>query len=211
MDVTKEVAEPMENGRKTFNIENALNLLSNKRGVIPMVSLSEIEQSQTTLFWAAVFFGIFAALAGAVISLLTTSYGNLPVIYILSLALASYLCFFVIFVVRGFRRRKQIFKSVLEPDLSQPDTVSERLSALESWVQSTKIHYDLKNYVFDKQRSVAFQDFNRKMDELLPFEPDDPRRQKFVQKLMAEGLINLDKTDADNWMVTFEDDFQAAF
>jgi hypothetical protein len=211
MDIVKEVVDTMEDRRKSFNIQNALNLLSNKRGVLPMVSLSEIEQSQTTLFWAAVFFGIFAALAGAVISLLTTSYGNLPVIYILSLALASYLCFFVIFVIRGFRRRRQIYKSVMEPNLSEPDTVGERLSALENWVQSTKVHHDLKNYVFDKQRSVAFQDFNRRMDELLPFEPDDPRRQKFVQKLLAEGLINLDKTNADNWMVTFEDDFQASF
>ena len=211
MDIVKEVNDNVENGNKSFNIENALNLLSNKRGILPMVSLTEVEQSQTTLFWAAVFFGIFAALAGAVISLLTTSYTNLPVVYILSLALASYLCFFVIFVVRGFRRRKQIYRSVLEPDLYEPDTISERLSALENWVQSTKVHHDLKNYVFDKQRSVTFQDFNRKMDELLPFEPDDPRRQKFVQKLLAEGLINLDKSDADNWTVTFEDDFQASF
>ncbi|MFB0516478.1 MAG: hypothetical protein ACETWG_07730 [Candidatus Neomarinimicrobiota bacterium] len=201
----------MVNENKPFNIQNALNLLSTRRDLLPMVSLSEIEQSQSILVWAAVFFGIFAALAGAVISLLTTSYNNLPVIYILGLALVSYLCFFVIFVIRGFHRRDQIVRSVLEPNLSEPVTLGERLSALENWVRSMKMHHDLKNHVFDKQRSVNFQDFNRKIDELLPFEPDDPRRQKFVQKLLAEGMIIIDKTETDNWMVAFEDNFQASF
>ncbi len=93
--------------KRQFDTRTALRLLASKEAGIALVPLAEMEQPQATLFWAAIFFGIFTAIGGSLVSLLTTAYSNTPVIYILGLFLASYFGFFLVFTIRGFTKKKK--------------------------------------------------------------------------------------------------------
>lgn len=190
--------------QKQFDTKAALRLLNSKEAGIALVPLAEVEQPQATLFWAATFFGIFTAILGSLVSLLTTSYSNTPVIYILGLFLVSYLAFFLVFTIRGFTRRKNIRKESLEADYTGEDSVTRRIGAIERRIFLEKIHKDLGKYVFDKATTISFDEFNRVIDEVMNFEEGDQRQQRFNQKLLDEGLITIDKTDNNNWTVSFD-------
>ncbi len=198
-----------DNKDKMFDTGTALKLLDPKESGIPLLPLSDVEQHQSTLFWAAVFFGFFAAILGSLISLVTTTYSNTPVIYLLGLFLVSYFIFFVVFTMRGIVRwRKLKYKSVGAVSWSK-EPLTERISALERRVQLYKVHRDIGNYVFNGVQVLPFDDFNRILDGILPFDSDDPRRKKFNQRLLTEGIISVDKTDPDNWTVSFDSEFEA--
>ena len=81
---------PSNDNDRVFDAKVALKLLDPKGGGVPLVPLADVEQHHSTFFWAAVFFGIFAGIVGSLISLLTTAYANMPVIYILGMFLFSY-------------------------------------------------------------------------------------------------------------------------
>jgi len=194
---------------KMFDTGTALKLLDPKESGIPLLPLSDVEQHQSTLFWAAVFFGFFAAILGSLISLVSTTYSNTPVIYLLGLFLVSYFVFFVVFTMRGFVRwRKLKYKSLGAVSWSK-EPLTERINALERRVQLYKVHRDIGNYVFNGVNVLPFDDFNRILDGILPFDPDDPRRKKFNQRLLTEGIITVDKTDPDNWTVSYDSEFEA--
>ncbi|UCD37848.1 MAG: hypothetical protein JSW54_13670 [Fidelibacterota bacterium] len=198
----------MENGNNEFDTQAALKLLDPRETGIPMVPLADVEQPFSALFWGAIFFGITTAIAGSLISLLTTEYSNPPVIFLLGLFLVSYFIFFVVFAVRGFLKKRQLSRKTLASDYAKQDEHSRRISALERRIQLYKVHRDVGMHVFNGEETVAYSDFNRALDPLLPFESDDPRRQKFNQKLIAEGIIQLDQSDPSNWTVTYNPDFE---
>ena len=75
-----------DNKERAFDTGTALKLLDPKESGIPLLPLSDVEQHRSTVFWAAVFFGFFATLFGALVSLITTAYANKPVILILGLS-----------------------------------------------------------------------------------------------------------------------------
>lgn len=198
-----------DNQDKMFDTGTALKLLDPKESGIPLLPLSDVEQHQSTLFWAAVFFGFFAAILGSLISLVSTTYSNTPVIYLLGLFLVSYLIFFVVFTMRGIVRwRKLKYKSLGAVSWSK-EPLTERISALERRVQLYKVHRDIGNYIFNGVNVLPFDDFNRILDGILPFDSDDPRRKKFNQRLLTEGIITVDKTDPDNWTVSYDSEFEA--
>lgn len=200
----------IHNTEKVFDNQAALKLLDPKEAGIPLVSLAEVEQHQSTFFWAAVFFGIFCVTVGALASLLTTTYSNPPVILLLSLFLASYLIFFVLFSGRGFVRWRRLKKASVGSGTRSRESLGERVAALERRLQLLKVHRVLGQYIFDGVHILSFDEFNQRVDGLLPFEPNDPRRKKFNQRLMNEGIISVDKSDSQNWTVTYETDFDAA-
>ena len=171
-----------ESQKREFDTGTALKLLDSKESGIPLLPLSDVEQHQSTLFWAAIFFGFFTAILGSLTSLLTTAFGNYPVIYLLAIFLISYFIFFMVFAIRGFSRWKKLYK----------------------------VHRDIGTHVFNGINVLPYDDFNRTVDGLLPFEPDDPRRKKFNQKLIAEGIIVIDKSEPDNWTVSYEPDFEVS-
>jgi len=195
---------------KVFDTNAALKLLDPRGTGIPLVPLAEVEQHQSTFFWAAIFFGIFAAIVGSLVSLLTTDYGNNPVIYLLSMFLASYFVFFVVFTGRGFIRWRRLRNKSIGSGVWTKESLGERVGALERRIQLLKIHRDLSMHVFNGVYTLPFDEFNQRVDALLPFEPDDPRRKRFNQRLLTEGIISLDKTDPKNWTVTYETDFDVA-
>ena len=197
-----------ENQERAFDTGTALKLLDPKESGIPLLPLSDVEQHQSTLFWAAVFFGFFTAILVSLVSLLTTAYGNNPVIYLLGLFLTSYFIFFVVFTVRGTVRWKKLKGKSLGAVSWSKESLTERIAALERRIQLYKVHRDVGAHVFDGVNVLPYDDFNKIVDGLLPFEPDDPRRKKFNQKLIAEGIIELDKSEPDNWTVTYEANFE---
>ncbi|MFC1543206.1 hypothetical protein ACFL4K_01550 [Candidatus Neomarinimicrobiota bacterium] len=200
----------IQNAEKVFDNQAALKLLDPKKAGIPLVPLTEVEQHQSTFFWAAVFFGIFCVTVGALASLLTTTYNNPPVILLLGLFLASYLIFFVVFSGRGFAGWRRLRKASVGSGTWSRESIGERVATLERRLQLLKVHRDLGQYVFDGVHILSCDEFNQRVEGLLPFEPDDPRRKKFNQRLISEGIISVDKSDSENWTVTYETDFDAA-
>jgi len=196
----------MVDEQQQFDTKTALRLLSSKEAGIALVPMAEMEQPQATLFWAAIFFGIFTAILGSLLSLLTTAYSNTPVIYILGLFLVSYFGFFLVFTVRGFAKKKKIRRQSLEADFTGDDSMTRRVGAIERRIFLEKIHQDLGRFVFDKASTISFDDFNKIVDDLMVFETDDPRRQKFNQRLLAESLITVDKSDSNHWTVSYDPD-----
>ncbi len=196
----------MVDEQQQFDTKTASRLLSSKEAGIALVPMAEMEQPQATLFWAAIFFGIFTAIFGSLVSLLTTAYANTPVIYILGLFLVSYFAFFLVFTIRGFSKKKKIRRQSLETDFTGDDSMTRRVGAIERRIFLEKIHQDLGRFVFDKANTISFDDFNKIIDDLMVFETEDPRRQKFNQRLLAEGLISIDKTDSNHWTVSFDPD-----
>jgi hypothetical protein len=192
-----------------FDTETALKLLDPRDAGIALVPLAELEQPLSTLFWASIFFGITTAIAGSLVSLLTTAYRNPPVIFLLGLFLVSYMTFFVVFTIRGFVKRKQLRKKTVGSDFYKQDEFTRRIGALERRIQLYKVHRDLGEHIFNGEETLAYSDFNKSLDDILPFEPDDPRRQKFNQKLITEGMVDIDKSDPSNWTVTFNSEFEA--
>ncbi len=197
-----------ESQEKVFDTKTALRLLDPRGAGVPLLPLAEFEQHQSTLFWAAVFFGFFTAILGSLASLLTTAFGNYPVIYLLAIFLTSYFIFFVVFAVRGFSKWRKLRKKSLGAVSWSKESLTERIGALERRIQLYKIHRDIGTHVFNGIETLPYDDFNKTVDGLLPFEPDDPRRKKFNQKLIAEGIIVLDKSEPDNWTVSYESDFE---
>lgn len=197
-----------ESQEKTFDTKTALRLLDPKGAGIPVLPLAEFEQHQSTLFWTAIFFGFFTAILGSLTSLLTTAFNNYPVIYILATFLTSYFIFFVVFGLRGFRRWRKLKRKSLGAVSWSKESLTERISALERRIQLYKIHRDVGTHVFNGINTLPYDDFNKIVDGILPFEPDDPRRKKFNQKLLAEGIITIDKSESDNWTVSYEADFE---
>ncbi len=194
----------MDDEKRQFDTKTALRLLSSKEAGIALVPMAEMEQPQATLFWAAIFFGIFTAIFGSLVSLLTTAYSNTPVIYILGLFLISYLGFFLVFTIRGFAKKKKIRRQSLDTDFTGEDSLARRVGTIERRIFLEKIHQDLGQFVFDKARTISFDEFNKIVDDLMAFEGEDPRRQKFNQRLLGEGLITIDKSDSNHWTVSFD-------
>lgn len=193
---------------REFDTGTALKLLDPKESGIPLLPLSDVEQHQSTLFWAAIFFGFFTAILGSLVSLVTTAYGNSPVIFILGLSLVSYFIFFTVFTVRGaVRWRKLKLKSLGAVSWSK-EPLTERIGALERRIQLYKVHRDIGTHVFNGINVLPYDDYIKIVDKLLPFDPDDPRRKKFDQKLLTEGIITIDKNDPNNWTVSYETDFE---
>jgi hypothetical protein len=192
---------------RIFDSKVAMKLLDPRGGGMPLVPLADVEQHHSTFFWAAVFFGIFAGIVGSLISLLTTAYANMPVIYILGMFLLSYFVFFVVFTVRGFLKWRSLKAKSLGPESWHKESLGERVGALERTVQLLKLHRDLGTHVFNGVYSLEFDEFNKRLDELLPLEKDDPRRKKLNQRLIMEGIISVDKSDADSWIVNYENNF----
>ncbi len=194
----------MVDEKRQFDTKTALRLLASKEAGIALVPLAEMEQPQATLFWAAIFFGIFTAIFGSLVSLLTTAYNNPPVIYILGLFLVSYLGFFLVFTIRGFAKKKKNRRQSLHTDFTGDDSLTRRVGTIERRIFLEKIHQDLGIFVFDKARTISFDEFNKIIDDLMVFEGDDPRRQKFNQRLLSEALITIDKTDSNHWTVSYD-------
>jgi hypothetical protein len=194
----------MDDEKRQFDTKTALRLLSSKEAGIALVPMAEMEQPQATLFWAAIFFGIFTAIFGSLVSLLTTAYSNTPVIYILGLFLISYFGFFLVFTIRGFAKKKKIRRQSLDTDFTGEDSLARRVGTIERRIFLEKIHQDLGQFVFDKARTISFDEFNKIVDDLMAFEGEDPRRQKFNQRLLGEGLITIDKSDSNHWTVSFD-------
>ncbi len=194
----------MVDEKRQFDTTTALRLLASKEAGIALVPLAEMEQPQATLFWAAIFFGIFTAIFGSLVSLLTTAYSNTPVIYILGLFLVSYFAFFLVFTIRGFSKKKRIRRQSLVTDYTGDDSLTRRVGTIERRIFLEKIHQDLGQFVFDKARTISFDEFNKIVDDLMVFEGEDPRRQMFNQRLLGEGLITIDKTDSNHWTVSYD-------
>lgn len=200
----------IQNTEKVIDSHAALKLLDPRGASIPLVPLVEVEQHQSTFFWAAVFFGIFCVIVGSLASLLTTAYSNSPVILLLGLFLSSYLVFFVLFSIRGFVRWRRLRKASIGSRSWTRESLGEQVTALEHRIQLLKVHRNLGRYVFNGVHALPFDEFNQRVDGLLPFEPDDPRRKKFNQRLISEGIISVDKSVPDNWSIVYETDFDAA-
>ena len=192
-----------------FDTGTALKLLDPHGTGISLLPLAEVEQHQSTFFWAAVFFGIFAAVMGSLVSLLTTTYSNSPVIYLLGMFLLSYFVFFVVFTMRGMMRWKALKRQAMGPGAPNKESLAERVGALERRIQLFKIHRDLGMFVFNGVYTLSMDEFDQRVDSLLPFEKDDPRRKKFNQKLVSEGLVTMDKSDPDNWTISFEAEYDS--
>ncbi len=199
-----------ESQKREFDTGTALKLLDPKESGIPLLPLSDVEQHQSTLFWAAIFFGFFTAILGSLTSLLTTAFGNYPVIYLLAIFLTSYFVFFMVFAIRGFSRWRKLKKKSLGAVSWSKESLTERIAALERRIQLYKIHRDIGTHVFNGINVLPYDDFSKTVDGLLPFEHDDPRRKKFNQKLIAEGIIVIDKSEPDNWTVSYETDFEVS-
>ncbi len=197
-----------ENQENVFDTKTALRLLEPKGAGIPLLPLAEFEQHQSTLLLASIFFGFYAAILGSLASLLNTGYDNYPVMNLLALFLTSYFIFLVVFAVRGFSGWRKLKKKSLGAVSWSKESLTERIGALERRIQLYKIHRDLGTHVFNGVNTLPYDDFNKTVDGLLPFEPDDPRRKKFNQKLIAEDIIVIDKSEPDNWTVSFETDFE---
>ena len=196
-----------ESAEQGFDTGTALKLLDPKGTGIALLPLADVEQHQSTFFWAAVFFGIFAAVMGSLVSLMTTAYANRPVVYLLGMFLLSYFIFFIVFTGRGMMRWKSLKKQSLGPGALNKESLAERVGALERRIQLFKIHRDLGMFVFNGVYTLSQDEFDQRIDALLPFEKDDPRRKKFNQKLLAEGIITVDKADPENWTFTYETDY----
>lgn len=194
----------MAEEQQHFDRKSALQLLNSKEAGIALLPLAEMEQPQATLFWAAIFFGIFTAILGSLLSLLTTSYSNSPVIYILGLFLVSYLAFFLVFTIRGFSKRKQLYKRSLEKDYTGEDSIARRLGAIERRIHTSKVHQDLGRFVFDKARTISYEEYNTIVNDLMGFAADDARLQNFNQNLVSAGIITIDRVDPDHWTVTYD-------
>ncbi len=197
-----------ESQENVFDTKTALRLLEPKGAGIPVLPLAEFEQHQSTLLLAAIFFGFYAAILGSLVSLLNTGYGNYPVMNLLALFLISYFIFLVVFAVRGFSGWRKLRKKSLGAVSWSKESLTERIGALERRIQLYKVHHDIGAHVFNGVNILPYDDFNKTVDGLLPFEPDDPRRKKFSQKLIAEDIIVIDKSEPDNWTVSFETDFE---
>ncbi len=197
-----------ENQERVFDTNTALRLLDPKGAGIPLLPLAEFEQHQSTLFWAAIFFGFYTAILGSLATLLNTDYGNYPVMNLLVLFLISFFIFLVVFAVRGFSGWRKLRKKSLGAVPWSKESLTERIGALEHRIQLYKIHRDIGTHVFNGINVLPYDDFNKTVDGLLPFEPDDPRRKKLNRKLIAEGIIMLDKSEPDTWTVSYETDFE---
>ncbi len=196
-----------DSAEQGFDTGTALKLIDPQGTGLALIPLSDVEQHQSTFFWAAAFFGIFAAVLGSLVSLMTTAYSNSPVVVILGIVLLSYFVFFVVFSMRGAMRWRILKRQALGADAWQKESLAERVGALERRIQLFKIHRDLGIFVFNGVYTLSMDEFDQRIDSLLPFEKDDPRRKKFNQKLLAEGIITLDKADPDHWTVTYESDY----
>ena len=190
-----------------FDTGTALKLLDPQGTGISLVPLAEVQQHQSNFFWAAVFFGLFAAVMGSLVSLLTTTYDNSPVIFLLGMFLASYFVFFIVFTTRGMVRWKALKRQSMGPGAPSKESLAERVGALERRIQLFKVHRDLGRFVFNGVYTLSMDEFDQRVDSLLPFEKDDPRRKKFNQKLMSEGIVSVDKSDPDNWTISFEAEY----
>lgn len=192
---------------KAFDQAGALRIFDIGGEGVALIPLQEVEQHLSTFFWAAIFFSVFMASVGSLISLLTTNYANSPVIYLMGLFLVSYFLFAFAFISKGFVRWGRLKKKSVGESLWNKESLGERIGALERRIQLFKIHRDLGQYIFNGEDTMQFAEFNNKLDSLLPFEPDDPRRKKFNQRLMNEGIVTLDKSDPNAMTVTYESDF----
>ena len=195
------------NSEKTFDARAALRLIDPKGMGVPLVPLAEVELHRSTFFWSAVFFGFFATIVGSLGSLITTSYNNSPVIYLLGMFLVSYFILFVVFTTRGFVKWRNLRREAIGPGSWNQESLGERVGALERTIQLLKIHRDIGMHIFKHDLTLPVKEFENRLDALLPIESDDPRRRKFDHKLQSEGIISIDKTDPENWMVTYEYDF----
>ena len=195
------------NSEKTFDARAALRLIDPKAIGVPLVPLAEVELHRSNFFWSAVFFGFFSMIVGSLGSLITTNYDNSPVVYILGLFLISYFILFVVFTTRGFVKWRHLRREAIGPGSWNQDSLGERVGALERTIQLLKIHRDIGMHIFKSELTLPLQEFKDRLDALLPLESDDPRRRKFDHKLQSEGIISIDKTDPENWMVNYEYDF----
>ena len=201
-------ADKSSNGaEKAFDQTGALRIFDSGEEGVALIPLQEVIQHLSTFFWAAIFFGVLMVSVGSLISLLATDYSNSPVIYVMSMFLVSYFIFAVVFIVQGFTRWGRLKKKSVGESLWNKESLGERVGALERRIQLFKIHRDIGQYVFNHVNTMQFDEFNSKLDSLLPFEPDDPRRRKFNQRLMNEGIMTVDKSDPNAWTVTYQIDF----
>ena len=201
-------ADKTSNGAgKAFDQTGALKIFDLSDEGVALIPLQEVVQHLSTFFWAAIFFGVLMASLGSLISLLATDYANSPVIYVMGMFLTSYFIFAGVFIMQGFSRWGRLKKKSVGESRWNKESLGERVGALERRIQLFKIHRDLGQYVFNGVDTMQFDEFNSKLDSLLPFEPDDPRRRKFNQRLMNEGIMTVDKSDPNEWSVTYQADF----
>jgi len=116
----------------------------------------------------------------------------------------------MLFSIHGFVRWRRLRKSSIGNRSWTRESIGEHVIALEHRIQLLKVHRNLGLYVFNGAHALSFDEFNQRVDGLLPFEPDDPQRKKFNQRLISEGLISVDKSDSEKWTVAYETDFDAA-
>ncbi len=192
---------------RLFDQVGALKIFDIGDEGVALIPLQEVEQHQSTFFWAAIFFGICMASIGSLASLISTDFANKAVIYLMGVFLGSYFLFTAIFAVKGFTRWGRLKKHAIGESAWNKESLGERVGALERRIQLFKIHRDLGHYVFNGINVLPFNEFNTKLDPLLPFDADDPRRKRFNSRLISEGIISVDKSNPKSWTATYEADF----
>ncbi len=198
-----------ESQEYVFEKETVLRLVVPKGAGIPMLPLAEFKQYLSTLLMAMVFFGLYALILGSLLSLFNTGYDNYPVMNLLVTFFISYFILLVVFLVRGVSGWKKLKEKSLGVVPWSKESLTERIGALEHRLQLYKIHHDIGIHVFNGVTTLPYDDFNKTVEALLPFEPDDPRCKKFIQRLIAEKIIVLHESEPDNWLVSYETYFEA--
>jgi hypothetical protein len=92
---------------KPFDINLVENLLSSSEGMITLLPVTAIKESDHAFFWCAFFLSIASCLFGCAVSLYASAYEHLPFIALLAIFGLLFLIFFLVFSVRGLQIRKR--------------------------------------------------------------------------------------------------------
>ncbi len=197
----------MDYQNNRYDILTVVKLLAPKETATKLIPLNQIEETETIFLWSAIFVGIFTAILGAVFALVTTAYGNRPVIFLLILFLVTFGLLSVFFSRQGFDLRKELRTNNRNAEAARQDAVSKKMNQLRSEAILYRFHRDLCTKVFGRNSTVDLTEFNKNLNKLLPSDIDDSLHKQLVSKMIEEGMIILDKQNGDKPRFSFNPEY----
>ena len=160
---------------KNFDVQTIMKLIVPKEVGVTLVPLDSMEKIESTKFWEQMFFGIFTALLGSFISLVTTDFNNLPVIYLIGIFGVIFFLCFMAFAIQEKREHDKMRSSAVSSGSSStaiPDYI-ESYATHRGGGDSTAgyigVFYDLvKAKVFGENEELPKSEFEAKFKEAFP-------------------------------------------
>lgn len=158
----------MSKGTKT-DIGTIVKLFAPKEVGVTLIPLQDFENIEFLRFWSSIFFGVFTAFLGSVVSLLVTPYDNAPVLYVLGISTILFLLMFSAFSVKSFAASKAAKnRALFSDDDGEEDGLEQAARAVKLLGDGKMLNgkrialfHIVRMECFNEQDSVTLVQFNK--------------------------------------------------